>query len=126
MLGSSISDCSRFLAVPPWPLSLFRGCVRKANFSYLDWQPQIRRDGWRWLLFGADLAAGPNGPCVRDHRSDRERQQVSKLVIQRLEQRLHVLSRRKALQCASGAEPARRSLLEVGLHCPNSRKLTRR
>jgi hypothetical protein len=98
MLGSSISDCPGLLAVLPWPLSLFRGCVRKANFSFLDWLPQIRRDGCRWLLFGADLAAGPNGPCVRDHRSDRERQQVSKLVIQRLEQRLHCLSRKKGLQ----------------------------
>jgi len=54
------------------------------------------------------------------------RQQLSKLVIQCLEQRLHGLSRRKALQCASGGKWALHSLLENGWHEPNSSKLTRR
>ena len=78
------------------------------------------------VLADSDLTLYPDGQCVRDERSDRERQQVSKLVIQHLEQRLHRLSRRKALQCAPRGESARRLLLESGLHCLNSRKLTRR
>jgi hypothetical protein len=76
--------------------------------------------------FDSGLALCPGGRCVRDDRSGGVRQQVSELVIHCLEQRLHGLSRRKALQCASGGEPARRLVLEGGRHKPNSSKLTRR
>ncbi len=106
------------------PLSLFQGCVRKANFSCLVRRPQMRPCESLRPLFGFDLRRCPGGRCVRAEPSEGVRQQVSKLVIQCLEQRLHCLSRRKALQCASGGEPARRSGLEGGRHRPNSSKLT--
>jgi len=59
-------------------------------------------------LLDSQLTLYPDGQCVREDRSEGVRQQASELVIQRLEQRLHSLSRRKALQCASGGERARR------------------
>ena len=49
-------------------------------------------------LLDSQLTLYPDGQCVREDRSDRERQQVSKLVIQRLELRLHCLSGKKGLQ----------------------------
>jgi hypothetical protein len=98
MWGSSMSGCPRLMEVPPVPLSLFRGCVRKALLSCVVRQPQMRP----YLLLGRLLDSEPTlctgGRCARDDRSDRERQQVSELVIQRLEPKLHCLSRKKGLQ----------------------------
>ena len=50
------------------------------------------------VLADSDPTLHPDGRCVREDRSNCERQQVSKLVIQRLEQRLHGLSRKMGLQ----------------------------
>ncbi len=112
------------LAMPPLPLSLYQGCVRKANCSRWVRQPQMRPYALLRLLLDSDLCRCPFGRCVRAEPSDGARQQVSKLVIQRLGQRLHCLSRRKALHCASVGKRALRSVMEGGWHEPNSSKLT--
>ena len=119
-----MSGCPEFLAVPP--LSLLQGCARKANWSCLVRPPQMRLCRPLGRLFDSDLVLCPGGRCIPDDGSEGVRQQVSKLVIHCLEQRLHRLSRRKALQGAFTARPARRSLPEGGLHGPSSSKLTRR
>ena len=49
-------------------------------------------------LLDSEPTLCPDGRGVRGDRSDGERQQASKLVIQRLEQRLHCLSRKMGLQ----------------------------
>ena len=119
-----MSGCPRRLPMRPLQLSLFQGFVRKAHWSCLVRQPQMRPYTLLGRLLDSEPTLCPDGRGVRGDRSDGERQQVSELVTQRLELRLHRLSRRKDWHCASGAEPARRSLLESGLHGLNSRKLT--
>ncbi len=109
-----MSGCPELSAVPP--LSLLLGCVRKANCSCLIRPPQMRLASPLGRRFDSGLALCLGGRCIRDDSSEGVRQQVSKLVIHCLEQRLHRLSRRKALQGASTTGLARRSLLEGGLH----------
>ena len=73
------------------------GLCSQALFSFVVRQPQMRPLTLLGVLADSVPTLYPDGQCVRDDRSDRERQQVSNLVIQRLEQRLHSLSRREAL-----------------------------